>query len=75
MVGSGVTQTAARWYPTVTNLASGLTGTLFVGNGAGSGDFDDIYLQVEAIPEPSTMVLMGFGACLVLWRGRRKARN
>lgn len=56
----------------ITNLAGGLTGTLFVGDGAGFGDFDDIYLQVQAIPEPSVVALFGLGAGFLLWRGRGK---
>ncbi len=39
----------------VTNLAGGLNGALFLGDGASFGDLGDIYLQVtSAVPEPST---------------------
>ncbi len=40
---------------TVANLASGLTGTLYMGNGT-TGDSGDIYLDV--IPEPATLSLI-----------------
>jgi len=59
---------------TAINLANGLMGTLFVGNGTGFGDFDDIYLQVQAVPEPSAAALLGLGAGLLAWRGRRNRK-
>ncbi len=53
----------------VSNLAPGLAGTLVVGDGAGNGDRDDIYLNV-AVPEPTTAALLGLGV-LGLSRRRR----
>jgi fibronectin-binding autotransporter adhesin len=53
---------------TITNLASGKTGTLLVGTGSNGGALGDIYLSV--IPEPSSALLAGLGSCL-LFRRRR----
>jgi hypothetical protein len=55
----------------VTNLGSGLTGTLFVGNGV-NGDLNDIYLQV--VPEPGSVLLVGVGLTVMLG-GFRRRRN
>ncbi len=54
----------------VTNLASGFTGKLFLGNGAAIGDLGDIYLQVTAVPEPSATLLGGIGMLFLLRRRR-----
>ncbi len=52
----------------VSNLASGKTGTLLVGTGSNGGNLGDIYLSV--VPEPSAALLAGLGSCL-LFRRRR----
>jgi hypothetical protein len=54
----------------VVNLGGGLTGTLIVGDGT-NGDYNDIYLQV--VPEPTTVLMFGLGATLMLARLRRRA--
>ncbi|MEO7932508.1 MAG: autotransporter-associated beta strand repeat-containing protein [Chthoniobacterales bacterium] len=61
---------------TVTNLAAGLTGTLFVGDGGSFGtQAGDIYLNVVAVPEPSTyaMIIGGFGILIGVQRARRRS--
>lgn len=63
---SGQTVTAGL---NVVNLGGGLTGTFVVGNGT-NGDYNDIYLQV--VPEPSSVLLFGVGATLLLTRMRRR---
>lgn len=52
----------------VSNLASGKTGTLLVGTASNGGNLGDIYLSV--VPEPSAALLAGLGSCL-LFRRRR----
>ena len=54
----------------VTNLASGFTGKLFLGDGTTTGDLGDIYLQVTAVPEPSAALLGGIGMLFLLRRRR-----
>ena len=46
---------------------------LFVDQSAGTGYFDD--LQAGQVPEPTTVVLLGFGAFGCVTFGRRKARG
>ena len=53
---------------TVSNLASGLTGSLIMGGNSFGGTTGDIYLQV--VPEPSAALLGGIGALLLLRRRR-----
>ena len=55
---------------TVSNLASGLTGTLLVGTAANGGTTGDIYLHV--VPEPSAALLGGVGVFFLLRRRDRK---
>ena len=52
-----------------TNLASGLTGSFYLGNGSTSGDFGDLYFQ--AVPEPSRALLLFGGLLAVVYRRRR----
>lgn len=57
---------------TVSNLASGLSGTLIVGTASnGAGNVGDIYLQV--VPEPSAYALLGAGLAFLYFLRRRKA--
>lgn len=53
----------------VTNLASGLSGTLIVGTASNGGDVGDIYLHV--VPEPSSLAMLAFGL-LSLWMFRKQ---
>ena len=55
---------------TLTNLAGGLTGSLLVGTASNGGTTGDIYLQVAAIPEPSTALLGALGLLALLRRKR-----
>lgn len=55
---------------TFSNLASGLTGALIMGDGT-TGDAGDIYFNAVAIPEPGAALLGGMGV-LALLRRRRK---
>jgi hypothetical protein len=51
----------------VQNLAAGLSGTLYLGDGV-NGDLGDIYLQVVGHRKPgSTMMFLGVGAFLLLF--------
>lgn len=60
---------------TVSNLANGLTGTLYLGDGAGFGDAGDIYLQVtSAVPEPASFAALAGLATLGLAASRRRRR-
>jgi autotransporter-associated beta strand protein len=56
---------------TITNLASGKTGTLLVGTASNGGALGDIYLSV--IPEPSAALLAGLGSCLLFRRRRNRS--
>ncbi|BCU77804.1 autotransporter-associated beta strand repeat-containing protein [Luteolibacter sp. LG18] len=56
----------------VTNLTSGFTGNFIVGTAGNGGNLGDIYLQVQAVPEPGT-ALLGGGAALLVLRRRRNA--
>ena len=54
----------------VSNLASGYTSTLLMGDGT-TGDAGDIYLQLTAVvPEPSVVLLGGLGLLALLRRRR-----
>lgn len=53
---------------TVSNLGSGLTGSLIMGGNPLGGTAGDIYLQI--IPEPSAALLAGVGSLLLLRRRR-----
>lgn len=55
---------------TFTGLGSGLTGTLYLGNGSSLGDFGDVYLQV--IPEPHRALLLGLGLGAMLFQRKRR---
>ena len=55
----------------VTNLGSGLTGTLYLGDGAAFGNAGDIYLNV--VPEPSTYALFAGGLGIIAFLRRRKS--
>ncbi|MEK7953688.1 hypothetical protein [Luteolibacter soli] len=52
----------------ITNLASGKTGTLIVGTASNGGTTGDIYLQV--VPESSSLLLAALGSGLLLRRRR-----
>lgn len=54
----------------LTNLSDGLTGSLLVGTATNGGTTGDIFLQVVAIPEPSTALLGAFGMLALLRRRR-----
>jgi len=58
----------------VSNLGSGLTGSLIVGTASnGAGNVGDIYLQV--VPEPSVYALFGSGLGALIVRRRRKLQK
>lgn len=56
----------------IANLGIGLTGELFLGNGA-MGDTDDIYLHVVPEPTAATALIGGIGVLLGSLRRRRQA--
>lgn len=53
-----------------TNLAGGLTGSFYLGNGSTSGDYGDIYFQVT--PEPGRALLLFGGMMAMAFRRRRR---
>ncbi len=53
----------------ISNLGSGLTGTLLVGTASNGGTTGDIYAHI--VPEPSTAILGSLGVGLLLVRRRR----
>jgi hypothetical protein len=54
------------------NLSTGLTGSFIVGMAGNGGDAGDIYLRLQAIPEPGAAFL-GSAGLLLLLRRRRSA--
>lgn len=52
------------------NLASGLTGDLIVGTAGNGGNSGDIYLHVQAVPEPGSALVAGLGILMLLRRRR-----
>lgn len=56
---------------TVTNLGSGLTGTLYLGDGTSLGQAGDIYLSV--VPEPSTLAFLVGGMGILAGLRRRRS--
>jgi hypothetical protein len=57
----------------VSNLAGGLTGKLYMGDGGSFGEVGDIYLQVTAVPEPGAygIALAGLLFGVIACRRRR----
>ena len=53
----------------IANLGETLIGSLLLGDGE-TGDFDDIYLQVDRIPEPASLALIGLCGCAIFLRRR-----
>jgi hypothetical protein len=57
---------------TVANVGTGFSGTLLLGDGT-TGSYDDIYLQVTAVPEPTSLAVIAMAGMGLLRRRRRMA--